>query len=192
MSKLVWKEMRSDGAPIRLTEACANMDWLKALHLAQSRPPGIFIHPTALRTIQDHVSGSRIEVGGLLLGEVFEWPDCHLDYPYASWVGAAMPARQLSQSPVFLEMDASVWSEARASHPQMKILGWFHSHPDLGAFFSGTDRHTQRHFFHLPHQIGLVIDSYRDQTACFAGCDSEDVSHLLCHAPPSAIGSLGG
>jgi proteasome lid subunit RPN8/RPN11 len=76
-------------------------------------------------------------------------------------------------------MEASVWIEARKRAPHLTIVGWFHSHPDLGAGFSSTDRNTQRNFFRLPHQLGLVIDPFRKQIACFAGADSTDVSSML-------------
>ncbi len=41
------------------------------------------------------------------------------------------------------------------------VVGWYHSHPNLGAFFSGTDRATQRAFFNRPYSVGLVVDPVR-------------------------------
>lgn len=157
-----------------------HLGWADALTLALNRRPGIRITRDTMHLIRNHIDGRRIEVGGLLLGESIEWPGMGYDYPFATEVTLAVPARQLSHSPVSLTMDTSVWHEARNIAPHLKVVGWFHSHPDLGAFFSGTDRNTQQHFFRLPHQIGLVIDPFREEIACFAGADSMDVTgHLI-------------
>ncbi|MCG3201208.1 MAG: hypothetical protein NFCOHLIN_01074 [Gammaproteobacteria bacterium] len=55
------------------------------------------------------------------------------------------------------------------------VVGWFHSHPNLGAFFSGTDRSTQRKFFGHEYSLGYVIDPIRDEHAYFLGADSEEI-----------------
>jgi proteasome lid subunit RPN8/RPN11 len=179
MNALTWKESTPDGVAEPLAGLTRRLGWADALALTLNRSPGIRIAPDAMRVIRNHVDGRRIEVGGLLLGESIEWPAHRSEYPFATEVSLAVPARQLSNSPVSLTMDTSVWNEARTLAPNLKVVGWFHSHPDLGAFFSGTDRNTQRHFFRLPHQIGLVIDSFREETACFAGAGSGDVTECL-------------
>lgn len=195
MTTLHWNEIEPDGIATPITRRTAELGWLEALTFASAHSPGIRIDTGAAETIADHVKGSHFEVGGLLLGETIAWPQYPTEqakvanetsdltalvtYPFATRVQVAVPARQHSQSPVFLEMDPSVWREARELAPQLKIVGWFHSHPDLGAFFSSTDRNTQRHFFRLPHQVGLVIDPFRRETACFAGSNSNEVTRWL-------------
>jgi proteasome lid subunit RPN8/RPN11 len=52
------------------------------------------------------------------------------------------------------------------------VVGWYHSHPNLGVFFSGTDRKTQRDFFNQSHSLGLVVDPIRLQEKWFIGPDS--------------------
>lgn len=179
MNTLTWKESVPDGVADPLVDLTKHLGWADALAPALNHRPGIRITPRAMRVIRNHVDGRRIEVGGLLLGESIEWPGMASDYPFATEVTLAVPAKQLSHSPVSLTMDTSVWQEARNIAPHLKVVGWFHSHPDLGAFFSGTDRNTQQHFFRLPHQIGLVIDPFREETACFAGAESGDVGKHL-------------
>jgi len=56
-------------------------------------------------------------------------------------------------------------------------VGWYHSHPDLGAFFSQTDRATQRAFFNAPYSVALVIDPIRNEEAWFVGAESSRLSH---------------
>jgi proteasome lid subunit RPN8/RPN11 len=56
-----------------------------------------------------------------------------------------------------------------------RVVGWFHSHPDIGAFFSGTDRRTQAAFFAQAFSVGWVIDPVRGEEAWFLGADARDV-----------------
>jgi proteasome lid subunit RPN8/RPN11 len=66
-------------------------------------------------------------------------------------------------------MGTEVWNRARERLGDRIVVGWYHSHPNLGAFFSGTDRRTQRHFFNRPYSVGLVIDPVRGEEAWFVG-----------------------
>jgi proteasome lid subunit RPN8/RPN11 len=59
--------------------------------------------------------------------------------------------------------------------PGEVVVGWFHSHPDLGAFFSGTDRRTQAGFFHHPFSLGWVVDPVRGEQAWFCGPHSVEL-----------------
>ena len=70
-------------------------------------------------------------------------------------------------------MDTAVWAHARqaCSDNNEVVIGWYHSHPNLGAFFSGTDRYTQRHFFQHEHCLGLVVDPIRHDEKWFVGPD---------------------
>jgi hypothetical protein len=69
-----------------------------------------------------------------------------------------------------LRLHTGVWDAARAAlQPGEVVVGWFHSHPGIGAFFSGTDRRTQAGFFHHPFSLGWVIDPQRREQAWFVG-----------------------
>ena len=54
------------------------------------------------------------------------------------------------------------------------MIGWYHTHPNLGAFFSGTDETTQRSFFNQSYSLGLVIDPARCEKKIFFGASSEE------------------
>jgi proteasome lid subunit RPN8/RPN11 len=87
-------------------------------------------------------------------------------------------------------MSAQVWTDANDRITQLtksdaselhslRIVGWFHSHPNLGAFFSNTDRATQAAFFNQPYSIGWVIDPFTDDAsrhqAMFIGANAQFV-----------------
>jgi proteasome lid subunit RPN8/RPN11 len=119
-----------------------------------------------------HLRGSQDEQGGLLLGEVFTADDS-VAASRAVVVSQAVPALDFASSGISLRMEAAVWDRARlALGPLELIVGWYHSHPGLGAFFSATDRRTQAAFFPHPYSVGWVIDPELDDEAFFVGQES--------------------
>jgi proteasome lid subunit RPN8/RPN11 len=38
------------------------------------------------------------------------------------------------------------------------VVGWYHSHPRLTVFFSGTDHNNHRHNFSRPYEVAMVVD----------------------------------
>ncbi len=127
-----------------------------------------------------HVAASRVERGGLLVGEPFAHDGG--DAVAAVFIRLAVPGDEATGDAISLRMEASVWQQARAAtRDGERIVGWFHSHPGIGAFFSGTDRRTQAAFFAQPFSLGWVIDPLRGEHTWFLGAEARDVveSRLL-------------
>lgn len=129
----------------------------------------VHVEPQADAQVRAHLASAPVELGGLLVG-------C----AYRDAVGAitqvrivrAVPADASTGTAVSLRMDASVWSAAqRATAGHERIVGWYHSHPGLTAFFSRTDRDTQRAFFAHPYSVGWVVDPWLGEEAFFLGAD---------------------
>ncbi len=108
-----------------------------------------------------HLRRSQDEQGGLLLGEVFaDDEQLGVATSRAVVVSQAVPALDFASSGISLRMESGVWERARAAlRPLELIVGWYHSHPGLGAFFSATDRRTQAAFFPHPYSVGWVTRS---------------------------------
>jgi proteasome lid subunit RPN8/RPN11 len=68
-----------------------------------------------------------------------------------------------------------LWSLLDAS-AATTLLGWAHSHPGHGAFFSAEDRRTQALWFTRPWHLGIVLDSVTHAIAGFCGPDSTPVT----------------
>lgn len=118
-----------------------------------------------------HLAASYDEQGGLLVGEVFIQSEGLIA---AVFVRAGIPSLEFASSGVSLRMEAGVWTRAReALRGQELIVGWYHSHPGLGAFFSATDRRTQRAFFPHPYSVGWVRDPLHGEECWFVGAESE-------------------
>jgi hypothetical protein len=56
------------------------------------------------------------------------------------------------------------------------LLGWAHSHPGHGAFFSAEDRRTQSLWFTQSWHLGIVLDPVTNAIAGFSGPTSAPVT----------------
>jgi proteasome lid subunit RPN8/RPN11 len=145
--------------------------------------PWIGVSRAVLETVLAHVRASRHESGGLLVGTAHALDPQRTDCPGRIQVMQAVAATDGEASRISLRMDSSVWQAAgraletlQDAEPAARIVGWYHSHPGLGAFFSETDRRTQRSFFAHAYSVGWVIDPLSDEHAAFLGADSDPVA----------------
>lgn len=150
--------------------------------------PRVCVDADAQARVLAHLVRHDTEAGGLLLGEVFG----RRDDPSAValvHVRAGVPAPEATGTAFSLRMESTLWRDAQAAlAPGWRIIGWYHSHPGLGAFFSGTDRRTQRAFFAQPWSVGWVVDPIRGEEAWFIGPESDDLERI---AVPGAEGDAG-
>jgi proteasome lid subunit RPN8/RPN11 len=51
-----------------------------------------------------------------------------------------------------------IHKEHATRYPNLKILGWQHTHPGYGIFLSNYDVFIQENFFNLPFQVAYVVD----------------------------------
>jgi proteasome lid subunit RPN8/RPN11 len=164
-----------------------------ALSACAPSAPGLLVIVTddVREAVLRHLRGSQDEQGGLLLGEVFTADESvGVAASRAVVVSQAIPALDFASSGISLRMEAGVWDRARlALGPLELIVGWYHSHPGLGAFFSATDRRTQAAFFPHPYSVGWVIDPELDDEALFVGQESAAPGDLHRVAGPGACDS---
>jgi proteasome lid subunit RPN8/RPN11 len=131
----------------------------------------VLVSKMATEKVREHLaSDPTIELGGVLLG-LAAYDDarkCH----YTVVIDAARASGGKSSS-VSFAFTGSSWlaidEELRRTGNRLTIVGWYHSHPGFGVFLSGTDMHTQTHFFAEPWQIALVVDPVSGETGYFAG-----------------------
>jgi proteasome lid subunit RPN8/RPN11 len=145
-------------------------------------------HAAALQ----HLAGHAEECGGLLLGEVFADGDDHARSRVVL-VTQAVAAEEFASTGISLRMSSDVWERARRRlGPLELVVGWYHSHPGLGAFFSATDRRTQRAFFPHAYSVGWVVDPSRNDSAWFVGRDATPPGSVLyCVGGAGVAGSTG-
>lgn len=127
----------------------------------------VILSQLALRHIANHsYSNLDCEVGGALLGRAYQSNGrVYLD------IRAAIPAVTADQGPVHFTFTADAWSQLHRdreeSYPDHDIIGWFHTHPDLGVFYSSDDVIVHSAAFTQPWHVGMVIDPVRKETSFF-------------------------
>lgn len=130
----------------------------------------VFVSLSAQSRVIEFLKSSDLEQGGLLLGRIWSRPSSPGVLAEVE-ILHAVPSENSTSSAYHLQMTAEVWSAAQStlsrlnqsltsSEQALRIIGWFHSHPHLGAFFSKTDVDTQRAFFTQPYSLGWVVDPY--------------------------------
>lgn len=139
------------------------------LHGHQPAPNQVIVthRQQALSQIRAHsISNLRSELGGVLLGHAYRDGEKLLVE-----VIAALPARNDDHGPIHFTFTADAWSqfhhERAAQYPDLDIVGWFHTHPGLGVFYSSDDVVVHTAAFTLPWHVGLVIDPLGNEASYF-------------------------
>ena len=131
------------------------------------------IAPEAEALVRAHLATARVELGGLLIGRAWRGDDGAVTHVA---ILRAVPAQESDGTGVSLRMGTSVWQQAQAALDDGdRIIGWYHSHPGLTAFFSDTDRRTQAAFFAHDYSVGWVIDPLLNDEALFIGANSKPI-----------------
>lgn len=165
-----WKsEIAFEPAPVDLADL---VGWL-GLTIPRPWPslspgpvdPVIIIDRQAWDEMRTYAASADVEIGGLLVGEALR--DVGTGR-LVTLVRGAIPAVGGHSTSVHFTFTQKAWehltTERDARWPELITVGWFHSHPNLGVFYSGTDVSTQRAFFNQPWNIGIVVDPFARRT----------------------------
>jgi Prokaryotic homologs of the JAB domain len=160
----------------------------------QQKQPAVLINPQVRANVYEHLRSADGEQGGLLVGRLWNlptgtqpnapMPDPSLPHKHAAIICVEhfVPSLASDSTAFSLKMSAQVWSKAgELTHadPSLCVVGWYHSHPNLGAFFSSTDRDTQAAFFSHGYSVGWVIDPSDEDEALFIGARSVPIRYFL-------------
>ncbi len=158
----------------KCTVGWSAIDMIKLIGQTSSCPFVIF--PNHVRQkITNHLKSQKVELGGLLVGSVVSIDDLN-EGIVVIVIKDSVASTDFDSTSVSLSMNTSVWQCAtKVSDSETFVVGWYHSHPNLGAFFSSVDRKTQRDFFGSVYNLGLVLDPIRKEERWFIGPDSIDV-----------------
>lgn len=112
------------------------------------------------------------EVGGILLGTL----GADGRGPTA-WVEDMVPARLAAASATHVTFTHETWVqihhdiESRDDH--LQIVGWYHTHPGFGPFYSAQDHFIHRNFFTDKRHIGIVLDPIRVSLSVFGWVEGD-------------------
>jgi proteasome lid subunit RPN8/RPN11 len=173
---IVWKEQPPDFYRRPVADLVPNLPFVTAcvVMLPNGGPPLVVAPLRVMDQIWDHLSEKWVEMGGLIIGRVYDVTNS--DSGFIVSIEDHVRCEEFEGTGASLRMDTGVWEAARAkSGVDRSVIGWYHSHPGLGAFFSGTDRRTQSNFFNQPHCLGVVVDPFRHEEKWFIGDRSEEL-----------------
>jgi proteasome lid subunit RPN8/RPN11 len=127
----------------------------------RSEPFRVFFTPEVHAALWKHAGeDTSVEICGVLVGS---W---HRD-EVGPFVKIVESIRGEGAQTRFAEVTfthqtwAKINAEMDTKFTALKIVGWYHTHPDFGIFLSDRDRFIQEHFFSGPGQIAHVIDPIR-------------------------------
>ena len=173
---MLWKNQEPDIKILKDYEIINDIGFKAGVHSLQSNDKvTLVITKNCWKQMMNHIEPHKVEMGGLVVGKVYKrkTPD-----EFICLFLKAIPAIDKDSSPVSLLMGTEVWNHANKNSLENEVVvGWFHSHPNLGAFFSGTDRMNQQANFSSQFHIGIVIDHIRDEYAVFYGKDSIQIDN---------------
>lgn len=130
--------------------------------------PPVYVSLAALRAMFAHgASYPERESGGVLLGR-FLSGETHAFLLVEQIITGLMTEGTATR----LTFTHDTWLHINATRdrdfPELQIVGWYHTHPNLGIFLSGDDQYIHRNFFHESWQIAMVIDPIAFQFGLFA------------------------
>lgn len=130
----------------------------------------VYLKAEALNSLKVHLASNlRVEQGGILFGNAYKDPFLGI---YVEIIAAvAAPATIGTGSHLEFTPDSwlGIMNYARSEHPDENIVGWYHSHPNMGVFMSGTDMRTQQAFFSHPWCLSIVHDPVSKAIGYFLG-----------------------
>lgn len=138
--------------------------------VASSSGPDVYIMQTVLDEVRAHADREKHhEIGGVLLGVVVDGT-----HPI---VMAAIAGTHMTHSKLSVTFTHESWNEINRikdqRYPDLRIVGWYHSHPGVGIFLSGHDLFIHRNFFSAPWQIAVVVDPLAGDWGCFTWHEDE-------------------
>ena len=108
----------------------------------------------------------HIERAGLLLGHV----SVHGNQRVAH-ITAAIPAKHTVGSRTNVRITLRAWEHMLgirdSTHPDLRMLGWFHTHAGWGVFMSDSDVFIHSRFFSHPDMVSYVLDPTSERDAFF-------------------------
>jgi proteasome lid subunit RPN8/RPN11 len=120
----------------------------------------IFLDRRTADAIERHaLSDTSVELGGILLGK--ECLDQATGLPFV-WITHSLEAKHYANTQASFTYTHDSWEEITRQrdqlHPDLDIVGWYHTHPSFGIFLSHHDLFIHEHFFAQPLQVAYVVD----------------------------------
>jgi proteasome lid subunit RPN8/RPN11 len=151
---------------------------------------------SALNRLRVHGDSSpRAEICGVLVGDVYR----DEIGPFAL-VEQVIEGQASASSAGQVTFTADTWQHIQImmdkQYPELRIVGWYHTHPGHGIFLSEMDIFLHESFFGLPWQCALVYDPHSGEAGAFSAHEGQaealDILIESDEAAPSESARLPG
>lgn len=134
----------------------------------------IFVDLDVMRDMEAHaISNTRVELGGVMLGKQLVDQN---GVPYVV-VTDSLRAEHYEATKGSFKFTHDTWSQItrqrEAFHPDLEMVGWYHTHPGWSVFLSGMDLFICNNFFNRPLDVALVIDPCEQDRGWFQWNDAD-------------------
>lgn len=156
----------------------------------------LYILPPAVSEIDEHI-GWKIctptnlrEQGGILIGNVYRDRESQLICGVVHHVIPSVKAGnatyiQFSHEDwtlMYKEFEERFSASSRGAQP-LRIIGWYHTHPNMPVRMSAIDKQTHAGFFGGDHQFSVIFNPQRGIWAVFNGMECKNCNGTLFCAP---------
>jgi len=128
----------------------------------------IFVDLDVMRDMVAHAySDQKVELGGVMLGRAMADAD---GQPFVV-VSDCLRADHYKATRGSFKFTHQTWGaigrQLESRHPDLRIVGWYHTHPGWTVFLSPMDLFICENFFASPEDVALVIDPCNDTAGWF-------------------------
>jgi proteasome lid subunit RPN8/RPN11 len=129
--------------------------------------PRLFLSAEAMAAMREHgLTDTSRECGGVMVGQKLEG-----EKGPVVLVEAVIPAALAQGHHGSLTFTHEAWDHINQVKDQdyadLRIVGWYHTHPGFGIFLSDYDEFIQKNFFDLPWHVAFVLDPHSGDTGAF-------------------------
>ena len=127
----------------------------------------IYISQETYQSIQSFTFGkTKNESGGVLVGNVIEaFGKTNI------MIRGFIEAKHTEATPSTLTFTHDTWNDIHAvmekKYPNLKMVGWIHTHPGFGVFLSEYDKFIHESVFNEAYQVAYVVDPVQETEGFF-------------------------
>ena len=139
----------------------------------------VYIKEDTIKKIILYCKSFEKEIFGYLIGNILKWDDkIYVKIEDVLFILGAIHSEDFSTAQI--EGTAGKYEskfqrlKKKSQNSSLRIVGWWHSHPDFGCFLSNTDLTTQKYFFPESYQVALVVDPIRDELGFYTLADGSE------------------
>ncbi len=175
-SEIVWEESNDIYQALE-----KNIDeFIREKGIDRTQKSSVYIKANALENLIEHLgSNLKVEQGGILFGRAYQDSSFGIYTEITEAVAAPHTIGTSSHVEFTVDSWMGILDYAKEQLPGEKIVGWYHSHPNIGVFMSGTDMNTQRRFFYRDWCLSIVRDPVRNEIGYFLGNTAREVRPVI-------------